>query len=273
MTAVADQAPAPQRARGSAALWVPAGVAVLFLLLPLIALLIRIEWPRVPEILVSRAALDALALSLLTAGAATVLCVLLGVPLAVQLASMRGWPATLLRGVVMMPLVLPPLVGGMALLMLLGRGGLLGEALLSAGVRIPFTTPAVVLAQVFVALPFLVISVEGALRSADPDLPGVAEGLGARPLTVLRRITLPLVAPALISGAILSFTRALGEFGATAMFAGNAPGRTQTIPLAIYTAFNGAGVGQDTALALALLLICIAFATLLLRLPGAEVRA
>ncbi|MFT4232953.1 MAG: ABC transporter permease [Leucobacter sp.] len=246
---------------------------MLFLLLPLVALLLRIEWAAVPAILVSPQALNALGLSLLTAAIATLICVLLGVPLAVQLASLRGWPATVLRGIVTMPLVLPPLVGGMAMLMLFGRGGLLGEALLGIGIRLPFTTPAVVLAQVFVALPFLVISVEGALRSADPDLPVVAEGLGAPPLTVLRRITLPLVAPALVSGGILSFTRALGEFGATAMFAGNAPGTTQTIPLAIYTAFNGAGVGQDTALALALLLICIAFATLLLRLPSREVRA
>lgn len=260
------------RTRASPVLWAPAGLAVLFLLLPLMALLIRIEWSQVPQILASREALDALGLSLLTASIATLCCVLLGVPLAVQLASLRGLPGTLLRGVVMMPLVLPPLVGGMALLMLLGRGGLLGEALLVIGVRIPFTTFAVVLAQIFVALPFLVISVEGALRSADPDLPGVAAGLGARPLTVLRRITLPLIAPALVSGTILSFTRALGEFGATAMFAGNAPGTTQTIPLAIYTAFNGVGVGRDTALALALLLIAIAFITLMLRLPAAEVR-
>lgn len=267
-----DRTPVPPRTRVPAALWVPAGLAVLFLLLPLVALLIRIDWTSVPEILASQEALNALVLSLLTAGLATLLCLLLGVPLAAWLASLQGWPAALLRGIVMMPLVLPPLVGGMALLMLLGRSGVLGDALLSVGIRIPFTTSAVVLAQVFVALPFLVISVEGALRSADPDLVSVAEGLGARPLAVLRRITLPLIAPALVSGTILSFTRALGEFGATAMFAGNSPGKTQTIPLAIYTAFNGTGVGQDTALALALLLICIAFATLLFRLPSTEVR-
>lgn len=249
-------------------LWIPAGAGLLFLLLPLVALLLRIDWAGVPAVLTTPAALRALGLSLVTAGIATACCVVLGVPLAVQLSRLHGWFGQLLRSVVMMPLVLPPLVGGLALLMLLGRGGVLGEALLSLGLRIPFTTAAVVLAQIFVALPFLVISVEGAMRSADPDYRWVAEGLGARPATVLRRVTLPMLRPALVSGVGLSFTRALGEFGATAMFAGNAEGVTQTIPLAIYTAFNGAGVGQDTALALALMLICIAFVTLVVRWPA-----
>ena len=258
--------------RTSRWLWIPAGLGLMFLLFPLIALLLRVDWVQVPAVLATPTALRALGLSLATASIATVCCVLIGVPLAIQLSTLRGWAATLVRGVVLMPLVLPPLVGGLALLMLLGRGGLLGDVLLLAGVRIPFTTLAVVLAQVFVALPFLVISVEGALRSADPDFRRVAEGLGARPVTVLRRVTLPLLAPALVSGTVLSFTRALGEFGATAMFAGNAEGVTQTIPLAIYTAFNGSGVGQDTALTLALLLIAISFVTLVLRLPDRERR-
>lgn len=254
--------------RSPTGLWIPAGLGLLFLLLPLVALLLRIDWAGVPAVLNTPAALRALGLSLVTAGIATACCVVLGVPLAVQLSRLHGWFGQLLRSVVMMPLVLPPLVGGLALLMLLGRGGVLGEALLSLGLRIPFTTAAVVLAQIFVALPFLVISVEGAMRSADPDYRRVAEGLGARPATVLRRVTLPMLRPALVSGVGLSFTRALGEFGATAMFAGNAEGVTQTIPLAIYTAFNGAGVGQDTALALALMLICIAFVTLVVRWPA-----
>ncbi len=252
------------RSRPPAALWLPAGIGVLLLVLPLLALLLRIDWAEVPSVLLSATALDALRLSLITAGIATLCCVLLGVPLAIVLTRLGGAAAVVLRGIVLLPLVLPPLVGGMALLLLFGRGGVLGDALWALGTRLPFTTAAVVLAQIFVALPFLVISVEGALRSADPELESVAEGLGARPATVLRRVTLPLIAPALVSGTTLSFTRALGEFGATAMFAGNAAGTTQTIPLAVYTAFNGAGVGQDTALALALLLICIAFATLLL---------
>lgn len=239
-------------------------LGVLLLTLPLVAVFARIDWAGVPATLTSAEAMNALRLSLVTATIATILCLLLGIPLALVLSRLTGFAAAGLRALVMLPLVLPPLVGGMALLLLFGRGGLLGGVLDEIGWRIPFTTPAVVIAQTFVALPFLVIAVEGALRSADPELEAVAEGLGAKPWTVLRRITLPLIAPALVSGTILSFTRALGEFGATAMFAGNASGVTQTIPLAIYTAFNGAGVGQDTALALSLLLILIALAALAL---------
>lgn len=239
-------------------------LGVLLLTLPLVAVFARIDWAGVPATLTSPEAMNALRLSLMTATIATILCLLLGIPLALVLSRLTGFAAAGLRALVMLPLVLPPLVGGMALLLLFGRGGLLGGVLDEIGWRLPFTTPAVVIAQTFVALPFLVIAVEGALRSADPELEAVAEGLGAKPWTVLRRITLPLIAPALVSGTILSFTRALGEFGATAMFAGNASGVTQTIPLAIYTAFNGAGVGQDTALALSLLLILIALAALAL---------
>ena len=251
----------------------PALLGVVLLVLPLIAVLLRIEWSQVPATLASTEAMNALRLSLLTATIATVLCLILGVPLALLLARLSGIAAATLRALVTLPLVLPPLLGGMALLLLLGRGGLLGDSLDEIGVRIPFTTGAVVIAQTFVALPFLVIAVEGALRSADSELESVAEGLGATPWTVLRRITLPLVAPALASGTVLSFTRALGEFGATALFAGNSPGVTQTIPLAIYTAFNGSGVGQDTALALSLLLIVIAVCALfLLRTNSRTVR-
>lgn len=245
-------------------LWPPAVVGALLLTLPLVAVLFRIEWAEVPSTLFSGPALSALRLSLTTASIATVFCILLGVPLALLLSRLNGIPAALTRAVIMLPLVLPPLLGGMALLLLLGRGGIFGELLEAAEIRIPFTTFAVVIAQTFVALPFLVISVEGAFRSADPELEAAAEGLGARPSLVLRRITLPLIAPALVAGTVLSFTRALGEFGATAMFAGNAPGTTQTIPLAIYTAFNGSGVGQDTALALSLFLILLAIAALAL---------
>lgn len=243
-------------------LWLPAVAGVTFLALPLVAVLVRIEWGEVPATLTSPEAMHALRLSLLSATTATVLCLLFGVPIALVLARLRGGAAAGLRALIMLPLVLPPLLGGLALLLMFGRGGILGGLLDDWGVRIPFTTAAVIIAQTFVALPFLVIAVEGALRSADPELEAVAEGLGARPGTVLRRVTLPLIAPALVSGTILSFTRALGEFGATAMFAGNAEGTTRTIPLAIYTAFNGSGVGQDTALALSLLLILIAVCAL-----------
>ncbi|MBU4465676.1 MAG: ABC transporter permease subunit, partial [Actinobacteria bacterium] len=156
-------------------------------------------------------------------------------------------------------LVLPPMVGGVALLFLFGRNGWLGGI-----VQLPFTTAAVVIAQTFVALPFLVLSLEGALRTSGVEFERTASGLGAGRWTILRRVTLPLAAPGLVAGIVLCFARAIGEFGATALFAGNAPGVTQTMPLAIYTAFNGAGVSQATAIALSLMLLVTAIAVLLL---------
>ena len=242
---------------------IPACFAIATLVLPLAALLLRVDWASVPATLAEPATRSALGLSLLTATIATMLCIVLGVPLALVIARAEGVLATILRAVTTLPLVLPPLVGGLALLTLLGRGGLLGDWLLDLGIRVPFTTPAVVIAQTFVALPFLVIAVEGALRGLDAGYERVAESLGAKPWTVLRRVTLPLLAPSLAAGAILCFTRALGEFGATALFAGNAEGTTRTMPLAIYTAFNGAGVTQDVAITLSLLLVVVAVVALL----------
>ena len=245
-------------------LLIPAIIAVLLLVLPFVALLVRLDWATVPAAITSPAALQALGLSLTTAAIATVICAILGVPLAVAMARSPGWLASVLRTLTTLPLVLPPLVGGIALLALLGRNGLLGGALAVAGIRIPFTTAAVVIAQAFVALPFLVISIEGALRAIGTEHERVAAGLGASRFTVFRRVTLPLAAPGLIAGTVLCFARALGEFGATALFAGNAAGVTRTMPLAIYTAFNGAGVEEDTAIALSLLLIIVALAVLVL---------
>ncbi len=250
--------------RPPAWLAVPAGLGALLLLLPFAALLARLDWAGVLPAISSPEALQALQLSLVTAAISTLLCAALGIPLALFIARSPGWLAAVLRTLATLPLVLPPLVGGIALLSLLGRNGLLGGALALAGVRIPFTTVAVVIAQTFVALPFLVISVEGALRTNGTGHELVAAGLGARPFTVFRRVTLPLVAPGLVAGVVLCFARALGEFGATALFAGNAPGVTRTMPLAIYTAFNGAGVHEDTAIALSLLLILVAVAVLVL---------
>jgi len=241
----------------------PAIVAAATLLLPLGALVLRVNWLTVPDTLRAPETLSALGLSLGTAAIATAFCLVLGVPLALLIARTDGWLASVLRALTTLPLVLPPLVGGLALLTLLGRGGMLGDWLLSLGIRIPFTTPAVIIAQTFVALPFLVISVEGALRGQEGGYEEAAEQLGARPWMVLRRVTLPLLAPSLIAGAILCFTRALGEFGATALFAGNSAGTTRTMPLAIYTAFNGAGVKQDTALTLSLVLVLVAIIALL----------
>ncbi len=246
-------------------LYVLALVGLALLTLPVLALLVRADWPGVPAAITSPEALSALGLSLRTALAATALCLLLGVPLAVVLARTSTRAADLVRALVTLPLVLPPTVGGIALLYLLGRRGLVGEQLdLLFGIRIPFTTTAVVIAQAFVALPFLVIALEGALRSAGDRYEVVAATLGAGRWTVLRRITLPLAAPGLVSGTVLCFARALGEFGATALFAGNSAGVTRTMPLAIYTAFNGAGVTQDSAVALSLLLVVVAVVILVL---------
>jgi len=246
-------------------LYLPAALGFALLILPIIGLVIRADWPRVPAAIFSEEALSALGLSLQTALAATILCVIVGVPLALVIARSGPRLGGLLRALATLPLVMPPLVGGIALLYLLGRNGLVGGILdLAFGIRIPFTTAAVVIAQAFVALPFLVISVEGALRTAGSRFDTVAATLGAGPWTVLRRVTLPLIMPGLAAGTVLCFARALGEFGATALFAGNAAGVTRTMPLAIYTAFNGAGVTQDSAIALSLLLIVVAVVILLL---------
>ncbi|MEF3403518.1 ABC transporter permease [Agromyces sp. CCNWLW203] len=246
-----------------ALLVVPAALGIAVLALPLLALLLRLDWSAVPAAVTSPAAVQALSLSLASAGIATACCLILGIPLALVIARAGRRTAAVLRALVTLPLVLPPLVGGIALLALLGRTGLFGESLALLGVRVPFTTAAVVIAQVFVALPFLVITVEGSLRSVGTRFEAVGAGLGASPLTVFRRITLPLVGPGVLAGTVLCFARALGEFGATALFAGNTAGVTRTMPLAIYTAFNGAGVSEDTAIALSLMLVVVAIAVLL----------
>ena len=239
---------------------IPAGVAVAFLLLPLAALVLRAPWSRLPGLLVDVQALDALRLSLLTATAATGLAMVFGVPLAWVLARSRARAISLLRALVTLPLVLPPVVGGVALLLAFGRRGLIGRQLdVWFGVSIPFTTLAVVLAQTFVAMPFLVVTVEGALRSADAGLEEAAATLGSRPMPTFRRVTLPLIAPSLVAGAVLCWARALGEFGATITFAGNLPGVTQTMPLAVYRAFE---TDPDAAVALSLVLLAVSVAVL-----------
>lgn len=245
-------------------LLVPALLGLALLVVPLGALVARVEWTTLGADITSPEALSALGLSLATALVATAMCLLLGVPLALLIARSGGRTASVLRAIVTVPLVLPPMVGGVALLFLFGRNGALGQLLLEFGVRIPFTTTAVVLAQTFVAMPFLVLALEGALRSTGVEYERAAAALGAGRWRILGQVTLPLAAPGLVSGVVLCFARAVGEFGATALFAGNAPGVTQTMPLAIYTAFNGAGVSQGTAVALSLLLLVTAIAVLLL---------
>ncbi|HWG98582.1 MAG TPA: ABC transporter permease [Pilimelia sp.] len=241
-------------------LLLPALLAVAFLLLPLLGLLARAPWDELPELLTAPPVWAALRLSLVTASVATAVCLVLGVPLAWLLsrASFRG--RRLVRALVTLPLVLPPVVGGAALLFVLGRRGLLGQHLYAwFGVSLPFTPAAVVLAQVFVAMPFLVLAVEGALRGADPRYEEAAATLGAGRWTAFRRVTLPLVAPGVAAGAVLCWARALGEFGATVTFAGNFPGRTQTMPVAVYLALE---TDPDAAIALSLVLLAVCVAIL-----------
>ena len=216
---------------------------------------VRVPWTRVPELLTSEAARDAAWLSLRTCAVSTVLCVLLGTPLAVLLSRSRGPLAAVARTVTALPMVLPPVVAGLALLITFGRTGVVGRHLSVLGVEIGFTTAAVVIAQTFVAMPFLVVALEGALRSVDARLERTAASLGASPSRVLATVTLPLVLPALAAGATMSFARALGEFGATLTFAGSLQGTTRTLPLEIYLSRE---TDTETALALAILLIAVA---------------
>ncbi|GAB3718293.1 ABC transporter permease [Amycolatopsis oliviviridis] len=248
-------------------LWPPAICALALVVLPVVGLLARSDLTRFPSLITSTSSLNALKLSLITAGLSTVACVLLGVPLAVVLARSGARGVRVLRAVVLLPLVLPPVVGGLALLYLLGRKGFLGVLVTAlTGEQVPFTTAAVVIAQTFVAMPFLVVSLEGALRGAGDRYERVASTLGAKPWTVFRRVTLPLLLPALGSGIVLSFARALGEFGATITFAGSLEGVTRTLPLEVYTQ---AEVDVDSAVALALLLILVAVAVIALARPRA----
>jgi molybdate transport system permease protein len=248
-------------------LWVPAGLAFALIALPVLGLALKADWPKLPEQLVTAASLDALRLSLTTAGISTVLCIVFGGPLAVVLARGRLRGLRLVRSVVLLPLVLPPVVGGLALLYLLGRTGLVGRGLdVAFGVTIPFTTAAVVLAQTFVALPFLVVSLEGSLRTAGRRYEAVAATLGASPGLAFRRVTVPLVLPGLASGAVLAFARCLGEFGATVAFAGSLQGTTQTLPLLVYQLRE---TDVEAAVALSLLLVVVAVGVIAVAAPRA----
>ena len=235
--------------------YLPAAAGALFVVLPLAALAVKVDWGGFASLVSSPASRSALLLSLRTATASTMLCLLLGVPLALVLARHDGALVRILRPLILLPLVLPPVVGGIALLYVFGRMGLLGHYLEAAGVRIAFTTTAVVLAQTFVSLPFLVIAIEGAARTAGTAYDTVAATLGAPPATVWWRVTLPLLAPGLLSGAVLAFARALGEFGATLTFAGSRQGVTRTLPLEIYLQREG---DPEAAIALSILLIAVA---------------
>ncbi|HTM86309.1 MAG TPA: ABC transporter permease [Mycobacterium sp.] len=236
-------------------IYLPAALAAAFVVLPLVAVALKVDWTQFWSLIASDSSTAALRLSLKTAAVSTLLCILLGVPLALVLARSDGRFVRLTRPLILLPLVLPPVVGGIALLYAFGRLGLLGRYLEAAGVQIAFTTAAVVLAQTFVSLPFLVIALEGAARTAGTDFEMVAATLGARPSTVWWRVTLPLLGPGLLSGAVLAFARALGEFGATLTFAGSREGVTRTLPLEIYLQRE---VDADSAVALSVLLVAVA---------------
>ena len=214
--------------------YLSAALGAAFVVLPLVAMAVRVDWPNFWSLISSPASTTALLLSLRTSLASTVVCIALGVPMAMVLARSEARLLRWLRPLILLPLVLPPVVGGIALLYTFGRLGLIGQYLDAAGIRIAFTTTAVVLAQTFVSLPFLVIALEGAARTAGRDFETVAATLGARPTTVWWRVTLPLLLPGLVSGAVLAFARSLGEFGATLTFAGSREGVTRTLPLEIY---------------------------------------
>lgn len=236
---------------------IPAALAIAFLTIPLLGLLVSLPWARLPELLSTASARSALWLSLRTCAVSMLASVVLGLPLALYLSRLSGRSAFVVRTLSLLPMVLPPVVAGLVLLVTLGRRGLVGQYLDQLGITIGFTTTAVIIAQTFVSMPFFVVAVEGALRTLDPDLDVVAATLGASPTTVLRRVTVPMVLPAVVNGAAMAFARSLGEFGATLTFAGSLQGTTRTMPLEIYLQRES---DMDSALALAFVLIVVAVA-------------
>lgn len=234
-------------------------VAGAFFVIPFAALLSGIKWTDLPQLLTSDAALTALWLSLRTATMATIICLILGVPLGVVLSRVNFPGRTIVRSIVLVPLVIPPVVAGIILTEAFGRRGLIGEHLSALGVDIAFTTAAVVLAQTFVSLPFMVTTIEAHLRSGGEHYEQTAQSLGASKLKTFWTITIPLLRPGLISGGVLTFARALGEFGATITFAGSLQGTTRTMPLEIYLTRE---TDPDAAVALSLVLILVAVAVI-----------
>lgn len=232
-----------------------AAVTVAFVVLPLVGLLQRAAWSDLARDLTAPEARDALRLSLVTSVAAAALSVVFGLPLAWVLARVRFPGRALVRALTVLPMVVPPVVGGVALLLAFGRRGLVGSHLHDwFGLQLTFSTAGAVMAETFVALPFFVITVEAALRSVDPGYEEAASTLGSSRAATFRRVTLPLIAPSVAAGAALAWARALGEFGATITFAGNIQGRTQTLPLAVYLLLD---TRPDVAVALSLVLLFV----------------
>ena len=244
---------------------VPAIVGLAFVLLPIVGLLAKMPWSKLGSLLTSDLTIDALRLSMISSIAAAAISLLIGLPLAWMLARVEFRGRGLVRGLVLLPLVLPPVVGGASLLFALGRSGLVGSAVYdTTGLVLPFSTAGVIVASTFVAMPFLIITVEGALARSDTRFEGAAASLGAGRWTVFRKVTLPMIWPSLLAGMVLTWARAFGEFGATVTFAGNLPGETQTIPLAVFVAME---TDRDTALALSLLMMAVSL-TVLIALRG-----
>lgn len=240
-----------------------AALAVLFVGLPIVGLLWRVPWSNIAEILGRRYVLDALALSAGTSLTAAGICLVLGLPLAWVLTNLPDRFRAPLRAILLLPMVLPPVVGGAALLFALGRNGLIGQWLARWwDVSLPFTTAGVVIAAVFISLPFFVVTVEAGMRQQSPKIAEAARTLGATRWRVFYSTTLPLITPSVLSGLALSWARALGEFGATITFAGNLPGTTQTLPLATFLALESGRI--EEALALSVLLLGISAAVLIL---------
>lgn len=238
-----------------------AAIGAVFVALPFVGLLSRTPWTELPGLLGREIVVDALRLSLVSSLAATVITAIFGIPLAFVLARRHFPGRSLLRGLVTLPLVLPPVVGGAALLFALGRRGLVGEPLAEAtGLVLPFSLSGVIIANAFVAMPFLIITVEGALRNLDRRFEGAAASLGAGRWTVFRRITLPMIGPSVVSGLVLSWARAFGEFGATVTFAGNIADGTQTLPLAVFVALQ---TDRDAAVALSLIMVVVSLVVIL----------
>lgn len=246
--------------RGRIPLLVPAALGVAFVAVPLLGLLIGTDWGELTRHLSAPLVWPAIRLSLVTTLITLALAVTMGTPLAWLLSRSEGRSASWLRALMTVPVVLPPVVGGVALLLAYGRTGLVGAPVFEAfGLRMPFTPVAVVLAQLFVSLPFYVLAVEGAMRSVDSRYDAVAATLGASPTRVFTRVALPLAAPGIAAGAALAWARALGEFGATITFAGNLTGRTQTAPLAVYVALQD---DPQAAIALSIAMLVVSVAVL-----------
>jgi molybdate transport system permease protein len=248
-----------------------AGLPALFFVFPLIGLLTGAPWGHMASVITSQTSLDALGLSIVASLSSTAIALLFGFPLAWLLARGRVRGKGLIRGLTTLPMVLPPVVGGIALLLAYGRRGFIGRPLDDAtGITLPFSLAGVIVAESFVAMPFFVLTVESGLRSVNRRLEDAARSLGAGRAMVFRRVTLPLIWPSLAAGTVLTWARALGEFGATITFAGNLPGTTQTMPLAIYV--SQSSNRTDEAIALSLVLVAVSLVVMIFRrrLSGAS---